>query len=154
MSRAWFQNPPLRPCVRHRAGTGVTGVVRMLNAGTGWDFTWDEAMQMGRRVVNLMRAYNIQCGLGPEVEAPGPRYGSTPTDGAAQGKSIRPVWPDMVRNFHQLMGWDLATGKPLPETLKGLGLEEVIPTLWGQNRRGEALPRPGVGPRPALADNP
>ncbi|MBI2916977.1 MAG: hypothetical protein HYY01_03200 [Chloroflexi bacterium] len=106
-------------------------IVRMLNAGTGWDFTWDEAMQMGRRVVNLMRAYNIQCGLGPAVEGPGPRYGSTPTDGAAQGKSIRPVWPDMVRNFHQLMGWDPATGKPTKETLTKLGLEEVIPTLWG-----------------------
>jgi hypothetical protein len=28
------------------------------------------------------------------------------------------------------MGWDEKTGKPLPETLKGLGLEAVSAELW------------------------
>jgi len=106
-------------------------LMRMLNAATGWDFTWEEAMELGRRAVNLMRAFNLRCGLGPELEAPGPRYGSTPSDGAAQGKSIRPVWPEMLRNYYQQMGWDPATGKPTPDTLRRLGLEEVIPHLWG-----------------------
>ncbi len=108
-------------------------ITRMLNAATGWDFTWDEAWDVGRRAVTLMRAYNVQCGLaGPAVESPGPRYSSTPTDGAAQGKSIRPVWPEMLRNYWTQLGWDTTMGKPLPETLKKFGLEEVIPTLWGK----------------------
>jgi len=34
-----------------------------LNAATGWDFSFDEALKVGRRAVNLMRAYNIRCGL-------------------------------------------------------------------------------------------
>ncbi len=31
----------------------------------------------------------------------------------------------MVENYYRLMGWDPKTGKPLPETLKQLGLEEI-----------------------------
>jgi hypothetical protein len=28
------------------------------------------------------------------------------------------------------MGWDEKTGKPLPESLAGLGLDFVVPQLW------------------------
>jgi aldehyde:ferredoxin oxidoreductase len=31
--------------------------------------------------------------------------------------------------YFELMGWDPATGKPLPHTLKALGLEKLIPDL-------------------------
>jgi aldehyde:ferredoxin oxidoreductase len=37
----------------------------------------------------------------------------------------------MVREYYQRMGWDEKTGKPLIRTLKKLGLEDVIPDLWG-----------------------
>ncbi|MBF8267755.1 MAG: Aldehyde:ferredoxin oxidoreductase [Dehalococcoidia bacterium] len=105
-------------------------LTRMLNAATGWDFTWDEAMEVGLRAVNIMRMYNLRCKLvGPQIEQPGPRYSSTPTDGAAKGKSIRPMWPEMLRNYYTLMGWNPATGAPKPETLRRLGLEDLIPAL-------------------------
>jgi aldehyde:ferredoxin oxidoreductase len=31
--------------------------------------------------------------------------------------------------YFQVAGWDPATGKPLPHTLKALGLERLIPDL-------------------------
>lgn len=31
--------------------------------------------------------------------------------------------------YFQVAGWDPATGKPLPHTLKALGLEKLIPDL-------------------------
>jgi aldehyde:ferredoxin oxidoreductase len=31
--------------------------------------------------------------------------------------------------YFELMGWDPVTGKPLPHTLKALGLEKLIPDL-------------------------
>ncbi len=31
--------------------------------------------------------------------------------------------------YFQLMGWDQETGRPLPHTLKTLGLEKLIPDL-------------------------
>ncbi|MDP2954488.1 MAG: aldehyde ferredoxin oxidoreductase C-terminal domain-containing protein [Chloroflexota bacterium] len=36
-----------------------------------------------------------------------------------------------MANYYYHMGWDRATGKPLPLTLKRLGLEPVIADLWG-----------------------
>jgi aldehyde:ferredoxin oxidoreductase len=36
----------------------------------------------------------------------------------------------MLRNYYNQMGWDEVTGKPLPQTLSGLGLDFVIPQLW------------------------
>jgi aldehyde:ferredoxin oxidoreductase len=35
----------------------------------------------------------------------------------------------MLENYYTLMGWDPKTGKPLPETLKKLDLEELIKDL-------------------------
>lgn len=59
------------------------------------------------------------------------RYGSTPVDGPAQGKSISSQWESLRSNYYQQMGWDAETGKPLPETLKNLGLDYLIPDLQG-----------------------
>jgi len=103
-----------------------------LSAATGWEFTFEEAMQVGRRAVNTMRAFNIRNGITGDLERPSPRYGSTPKDGPAQGKSIVPHFDNMLQDYYQLMGWD-ESGKPLPETLADLGLEKVAADLWPAN---------------------
>ena len=64
------------------------------------------------------------------MEAPSPRYGSAPVDGPAKGKTIVPVLDTMLDSYYQKMGWDRETGKPLPETLKKLGLGHVINDIW------------------------
>ena len=100
-----------------------------LKAATGWDFTFEEGLKVGRRAVNLMRIYNIKCGLTPDLERPSSRYGSTPVDGPAKGLSIAPHWENIRKNYYRLMGWNDKTGIPLPETLKELGIEHVINDL-------------------------
>ncbi len=110
--------------------TGLDLVVSAVNAITGWDMTSAEAKTMGERIVNLMKVYNLRHGLGRDVDAPSDRYWSTPVDGPAQGKTIRPYWDQMIDNYYVHMGWDQQTGKPLPETLKKLGLAEIIPDIW------------------------
>lgn len=99
-------------------------------AATGWDFTYEEGMQVGRRAVNLLRAFNIRHGIRGELDYPSPRYGSTPINGPAAEKSILPYWPDMLQNYYTLMGWDVPTGKPLPDTLRTLGLGYVVNDIW------------------------
>lgn len=103
--------------------------VEALNAITGWDFTVDEAISVGRRAVNQLRVFSFRNGLRPELERPSPRYGSVPVDGPVAGVGIGTHWDSMVRNYRQLMGWDPENGKPLPETLRGLGLEYLIAGL-------------------------
>ncbi|MDI7259094.1 MAG: aldehyde ferredoxin oxidoreductase C-terminal domain-containing protein [Thermodesulfobacteriota bacterium] len=100
-----------------------------VNAATGRDFTLSDALTMGRRIINQLRVFNFRHGLDPALEAPSPRYGSTPTDGPTQGKSIGPYFQWMKSFYFELMGWDPATGRPLPHTLRSLGLEKLIPDL-------------------------
>ncbi len=101
-----------------------------VSAVTGWNFTPEEAKRVGLRAVNLMKAFNIRAGITRELDQPSARYGSTPVDGPSKGKSIVPHWEEMLKNYYRLMGWDMETGKPLPETLRNLGLEHVIKDLW------------------------
>lgn len=100
-----------------------------LNAVTGKGFSLSDAMTIGRRIINELRVFNFRHGLDPALEAPSPRYGSTPVDGPEKGKSIAPHFEWMKRFYFELMGWEPATGKPLPHTLKSLGLDRLIPDL-------------------------
>jgi aldehyde:ferredoxin oxidoreductase len=104
--------------------------IEALNIITGWEFDIPEAMDAGRRIVNQFRAFNFRHGLTKEMEAPSARYGSTPADGPAQGKAIMPQWDALRRNYYEQMGWDAETGKPLPETLRNLGLDDLARDLW------------------------
>ena len=77
-----------------------------------------------------MKAFNLQAGISREVDYPSTRYGSTHIDGPWKGIGIMPHWEEMLNNYYTLMGWDVTTGKPLPETLKKLGLEDIIKDIW------------------------
>jgi len=102
----------------------------VLSAATGWDFTKDEAVTFGRRTVTLLRAFNLRCGITPDLEKPSRRYGSIPVDGPAKGQNIGQHWDHMVDVWYETVGYDRQSGKPLPATLQALGLEALIPTLW------------------------
>jgi len=101
-----------------------------VSAVTGWHFTPEEAKRVGLRAVNLMKAFNIRAGITRELDRPSARYGSTPVDGPSKNQSTAPHWEKMLENYYSLMGWDVETGKPLPKTLKNLGLEHIVKDLW------------------------
>jgi len=109
----------------------LAAVAAAVAAATGWDFTESEGIEVGRRTVNLLRAFNLKRGLTAALEYPSKRYGSTPVDGPAVGKSVAPYWEEMRAGYYRLMGWELETGRPLPETLEALGLGTVAGDLWG-----------------------
>jgi aldehyde:ferredoxin oxidoreductase len=103
--------------------------IECLNAVTGWTLSIEEAMHIGRRIVNQLRVFNFCHGMRKEDERPSKRYGSIPIDGPAQGKNIMEKWDWMLENYYTLMGWDPKTGKPLPKTLRALGLENLVKDL-------------------------
>jgi len=100
-----------------------------LNAVTGWEMTLDDAFTVGRRVVNQLRMFNFRHGMRREDERPSRRYGSVPIDGPAEGKDIMEKWGLMLEVYYAGMGWDVETGKPLPQTLRDLGLDDLIADL-------------------------
>jgi len=111
-------------------GASPEELVQLLNAATGWDFSAEDASRFGFRVHNLLRAFGIRHGHTKEMDEPSPRYASAVLKGPAAGREFYPVWKKARDNYYQNMGWDIATGKPLPETLISLGLDFVVPDIW------------------------
>jgi aldehyde:ferredoxin oxidoreductase len=109
---------------RFNTGTNMLLLAQAVSAVTGWHFPPQEAKTLGLRVVNLMRMYNIRSGIQGK-DYPSERYGSTPTDGPYEGIGIMEHWDTMLQRYYKQMGWDTA-GKPLPSTLKNLGLDFAI----------------------------
>jgi aldehyde:ferredoxin oxidoreductase len=110
---------------RFQTGNQLDLMCQAVSAATGWDFDILQAMASGKRAVNLARIFNIKHGIDPKLDAPSLRYGSAPLDGPAAGRGVMPQWDKMLHNYYKAMGWD-DTGKPLPQTLKDLGLEDII----------------------------
>ena len=113
---------------RFNTATRLDLLCQAVKASTGWEMDVEGAMRVGRRAVNLARVFNLRHGIKPELDAPSMRYGSTPLDGVAAGRGILPHWDKMLAIYYRTMGWD-EQGKPLPQTLKDLGLERVIAQL-------------------------
>jgi len=108
----------------------IDKLVEMLNVINGWDYTESDALTTGRRIDTLLRAFNTRHGITPDLEAPSQRYGSAQADGPVKAESITPYWGSMIDEYYRGMGWDRQTGKPLPDTLRNLGLEGLIHDLW------------------------
>jgi aldehyde:ferredoxin oxidoreductase len=113
------------------ARTRLEKICRALSAATGWNYTVEESLGFGRRTAAILRAFNLRCGIGPELEYPSARYGSTPIDGPAKDQAIMTHWERMVDLWYQTVGYDRKTGRPTPETLNRLGLERLVKDLWG-----------------------
>ena len=88
--------------------------------------------RFGRRVGAICRVVFLRCGHTTDSERPSKRYGSTPVDGPAKGQAIGEQWDKMVDIWYHDVGYDRTTGKPLPETLKSLGLDWLVKEVWGK----------------------
>jgi aldehyde:ferredoxin oxidoreductase len=117
--------------------TLMENICRALSAATGWEYTKEEGMRLGRRTAALLRAFDLRCDLGPDLERPSARYGSTPVDGPAKGQSVEPHWEHMLDVWYEMVGYDRKSGRPTPETLRALGLDDLIPALWGTSESRE-----------------
>lgn len=100
-------------------------VLKAYNAITNADRSLADMLIIGKRIVNVLRLFNLRNGLTPEIEAPSPRYGSAPVDGPAEGRRILDHWSHIREIYYKNMGWDPQTGIPLPGTLKALGLKPL-----------------------------
>jgi aldehyde:ferredoxin oxidoreductase len=117
---------------RFNTQTDMKLLSEAISAATGWNFSAAEGMSVGRRIVNLLRVFNMRHGHTAEMDAPSPRYGSAPINGPNKEKSILIHWKDLRSKYYEHMGWDTVSGKPLPETLRKLGLDSAISELWGK----------------------
>jgi aldehyde:ferredoxin oxidoreductase len=95
--------------------------VDLLAGVTGWDITAEEIMEIGERIYNVERLFNVREGDPGDylsrrlIEEPLP-------DGPAKGETAKEALDVMLPAYYELRGWE--NGIPTKETLKRLGLQQ------------------------------
>jgi len=97
---------------------GPTIVSEWINKVTGWDLNQTELMQIGQRLHNLKRLYNVKLGITRQDDTLPPRLlNLARTDGLAAG--VLPDIDSMLSEYYQIRGWD-DKGIPKKEKIKEL----------------------------------
>ncbi len=94
---------------------------RWLKGLAGWDLTSSNLMEVGDRLYNLKRTYNVLMGVNAERDVVAPRI----LENLRPGRPIsegRKLFFDMRKEYYQARCWD-ENGIPTREKLLSLGLE-------------------------------
>ncbi len=103
---------------------GVTPVVNLARALTGWDTSLWELFKVVERGAALARVFNCREGFTPKDDLLPARLHEPFTDGPLKGVRIDPeVFSRALRLYHQMEGWDPDTGWPTFAKLSELGIE-------------------------------
>lgn len=102
-------------------------MLEIVNAVTGWGMSQQELLEVGERGAALARLFNLREGftiaddvlpeklLKPHVTGPLAKVRLDPEELKAQ-----------VRAYYRDLGWSEDEGRPLPETLRRLGIEAAL----------------------------
>ena len=111
-------------CDFARYGISDEEYLDMLAAGTGRRLSLDELYQLGARIWNLTRLFNLRAGLRTEQEDLPRRFKDEPLpDGPAAGHHFSEADIAALRaDYYAVRGWS-TDGVPSPETLAALGVD-------------------------------
>jgi aldehyde:ferredoxin oxidoreductase len=104
---------------------GPAETVELVRAGTGWQVTMEELLEIGERKIALHRAFNAREGIGKDADVLPkklfkPLAGKGPTAGVALTAE---EFEHGRESYYSLAGCDPATGYPTAAKLRGLGLD-------------------------------
>lgn len=100
-------------------------LVETLNTLTGSSYTTEDALKIGKRIVNLLRMFNCREGMTKEDDSFSPRLQTPPVDGPGKGKSLAPTFEKVRSAYYRAAGWD-ESGVPTKKPLQELNLEFAI----------------------------
>jgi len=110
--------------------------VEMLSAVTGYEISTLELMQLGERVFNLQRCFNIREGIRKKDDLIPERIKQIPAFGSFSNVAETAIkdYEAMLDEYYEVRGWERETGVPTSKKLKELGLEQVAKhlTKWLQ----------------------
>jgi aldehyde:ferredoxin oxidoreductase len=98
-------------------------LVEIIHAVTGWDFSVQEFMVTGERINTLCRAFNVREGVTRRDDRLPPRFMEPLKGGPTDGQRLTQLeFENMLNDYYEICGWDLATGIPTAKKLKELEL--------------------------------
>jgi aldehyde:ferredoxin oxidoreductase len=110
---------------------GPQDMAELLAAATGWEVSVEDIQAIGRRRLNLMRAFNAREGLTRDHDTLPKKLFTKPLSGGrSDGIVLDPAELDAALTMYfEQAGWDVETGVPRRETLAGAGLAWVADEL-------------------------
>lgn len=106
-------------------GLGPGELAKLLSLLTGWDIDGEELLNIGERVYNFQRMFNVREGVRktddmlPERALKLPEFGKYSSVKECEIKNYN----RMLEECYEARGWDLETGIPHADKLSQLGLE-------------------------------
>ena len=111
-------------------GSDAEEITDIIKAVTGWEFGVADLRKAGERIYNLERAFNVREGMTRADDTLPKRLLEDPLpEGPAEGHVNN--LEVLLDPYYEFRGWDKTTGKPTPEKLRELGLEDVINQIHG-----------------------
>jgi aldehyde:ferredoxin oxidoreductase len=110
---------------------GPDYMIKMINAVTGWDLSMEEALEIGERRLNMMRAFNAAEGIDGRQDRLPEKFVEKPLkDGPTDGWKVdKAALKEAISEYYRQSGWDETTGVPTRDTLSRLGLDWVADKL-------------------------
>jgi len=109
------------------AGITLDNLADLLSASTGWDIKGRDLLEVGERVLNLQRLFNMREGLSREDDILPERIKQKPAFGFYEKEQLCAIkdFEGMLDEYFEARKWDIKTGMPSKEKLKELGLEPL-----------------------------
>jgi aldehyde:ferredoxin oxidoreductase len=111
---------------------GLTDMAKYYELATGIPMTAEELLAAGERIQNLARVINVREGTGTREfdQLPWKILNfPVPDEGVAKGVCVKQEEFDIgLDDYYKVRGWT-KNGVPKPETLKSVGLEDLIPVV-------------------------
>jgi len=113
--------------VCHFMNPSASNILRALNASTGFDYSLDELMLVGKRIFTLKRIINHNLGSTIEDDKlPDFMLKAFKTGGTL---GFVPDMKPLLAGAYKEHGWDPSCGLPTPDTLKAYKLDFADPDL-------------------------
>jgi aldehyde:ferredoxin oxidoreductase len=92
----------------------------MTAAVTGLPIDGQKLLEIGERIYNLEKLFNIREGLGPGDDRLPTRFSEPLPEGNSRNRVVH--LDVMLKEYYERRGWD-PQGQPTPATMKRLGLD-------------------------------
>jgi len=111
-------------------GASAENQAMYFNAVTGLPADEEWLVGVGKRVWNLVRAFNVREGFSRKDDTMPDRMADEPLpSGKTEGKAVkREDFEKMLSEYYEIWGWD-QDGRPTKETLQKCGLDDIIGKL-------------------------
>lgn len=102
-------------------------LAELVRAATGWDIATDDILSMGRKRLNLMRAYNAREGVARDQDTlPVKMFNKALTNGHSDGIILeREEFEAGLMMYYEIAQWDAVSGTPTRTSLESVGLDWV-----------------------------